>query len=649
MVNSGTLAEASGLSGLRTLTLATTAHSLRAQGQGRRLPFPNEAQKDKLSPKMPTRPPMPPRSAATNDASLVDSLYRISRLTSETDDVRQALTVVVDELFRRLPASSASIALVDPTTRLLCIEVCHGLPEAVLGTHLALGQGVTGMVALHGEPRLVADVTKDPNYVALRDDIRCEMAAPMRVRSLEFAEVEETVVGVVNVDSTEPNAFTENDLKLLTILTNEASRMVARLWHIRQLREKSLQLETLIGAGRQLVRKRETSTVLTTLAEDARRLVKCRIAAIFLLDPELQVLQLATLRGHPDRVSPIEATVRLADSVLGSAVSRRKQVDVLDLRQTEEHHFVSLVQNEGLQSMLATPIVYEKEVLGVLNVYTENRHRFSNDERRLLQSLASLGAAALQNARLYSRVFTSEEAVRKNERLTTLGMLSAEIAHEIRNPLTVIKLLFESLDLEFAEHDPRIKDLAVITERINHLEEIVGRVLEFGRSRTGLHARYRLADLVDDALLLVRPKLDQCRVVAVVEHHQPAMMVEAHKGQFQQVLLNLILNAVQAMPEGGSLQLKTYPAPASAHAHPPGNAPTEPSAILELRDTGTGIPDGLRGRIFESFLTGRAGGTGLGLSIAKQIMKGHRGDLELVDTAPTGTCFRVTLPQTHPR
>src|SRR5690606_36999694 len=116
------------------------------------------------------------------------------------------------------------------------------------------------------------------------------------------------------------------------------------------------------------------------------------------------------------------------------------------------------------------------EVIGVLSIFTDQPRRFDNDERRLMRGVANLAAVALQNARLYQRVFESEEHLRHSERLTTLGLLTAEIAHETRNPLTVIRLLFGSLNLQFPADDPRATDVTIIREKLDQLESFVTRV-----------------------------------------------------------------------------------------------------------------------------------------------------------------------------
>jgi signal transduction histidine kinase len=241
---------------------------------------------------------------------------------------------------------------------------------------------------------------------------------------------------------------------------------------------------------------------------------------------------------------------------------------------------------------------------------------------------------ALQNARLYARVFQSEDVLRKNERLTTLGLLAAEIAHEIRNPLTVLKLLHGGLGVDFAEGDPRRTDMRVIGEKLDQLESIVTRVLSFAKAPASLHSRWSLADIIEDTLVLVRLKLAQNKVSISFEPPARPLFVEAHKGQIQQVLLNLLLNATHAMPEGGTISL-TITTDERAGV---------PNALLDIADTGTGVAEEIRERIFDSFLSGRPDGTGLGLAIAKRILISHHGDITLRHTSPAGTSMRITLP-----
>jgi signal transduction histidine kinase len=279
-------------------------------------------------------------------------------------------------------------------------------------------------------------------------------------------------------------------------------------------------------------------------------------------------------------------------------------------------------------------MLFEGEVLGVLVIFTDRIRVFDNDEKRLCTALASLGAVALENSRLYSRVFMSEESLRKNERLTMLGLLAAEIAHEIRNPLTVLKLLHGGMGLDFAEGDPRRTDMRVIGEKLDQLEAIVTRVLNFAKTPSSLHARCSLAEIVEDTLVLVRLKFAQSKIQVRFEPPARPLVVDGHTGQLQQVMLNLLLNAMQAMPDGGVITVTLGSESRGASS----------VAAITITDTGTGIPDAIRDRIFDSFLTGRADGTGLGLAIAKRVMLGHSGDIALISTSPTGTTLRLILP-----
>ena len=560
------------------------------------------------------------------DRKVIDSLYRISSLVSSTENPQDALKAILEEIVRILGATSASIALINPYTERLEVEVSFGLPDEYSNIELRLGEGVTGWVALHQKPLLVPDVSADTRYIEVKPGVRSEMAVPMEDRG--------NTLGVVNVDSDSVNAFSEQDLRTMSLLATEATRVVSKLWLIDQLRTYKDRLQALVNTGQNLVSKRDPGAVLDGITEEARSILDCRICALFLFDHQSKTLELHSLSGISDDLKDYKERLSLEDSAVGSAILRRKQVEVSDLRRTEEHHFTTIIGREGLVSLLSSPLHFENEVIGVLNAYTDNPHRFSDDEKEIFGTLASLGSVAIVNARLYSRVFSSEETLRHNERLTTLGLLAAEIAHEIRNPLTVIRLLFESLDLHFSTEDMRHRDAAIIGEKLDQLEGIVTRVLSFGKSGSGLHARWNFSAVIRDTLHLVRLKLEQSRVSATYKPKDEALTIEGSKAQIQQVLLNLIINAMQAMPAGGSVNVASYR----------DTNENGPIAVVEIADTGHGISEEKRDQIFDSFLSGKHRGVGLGLTIVKRIVESHRGRIELAQTSESGTTMRFWLP-----
>jgi signal transduction histidine kinase len=393
-------------------------------------------------------------------------------------------------------------------------------------------------------------------------------------------------------------------------------------------------LESLITAGQSLVTKLEQQELFDTLTREARHMLQARACALYLLVPGRHSLRCASLTGPAGLVLP-SGEFELEGCLFASPIHTRRQIWFADIQSPEYRELPDVPADASLRSVLATPMVFEGEVLGAVAVFTDRVHRFDNDEKRLCAAFASLGAVALQNARLYSRVFQSEDVLRKNERLTTLGLLAAEIAHEIRNPLTVLKLLHGGLGSDFPAGDPRHTDMRVIGEKLDQLESIVTRVLGFAKAPSSLHSRWSLADIVEDTLVLVRLKLSQHKVSVQFTPPTRALFVEVHKGQIQQVLLNLLLNATHAMPDGGTIRITLVP------DDRPGSPP---QAFVDLADTGHGVPAAIQDRIFDSFLSGRPDGTGLGLAIAKRILVSHHGNIVLLSTSPAGTVMRVTLP-----
>ena len=564
-----------------------------------------------------------PAQERPGDARVLDCLYRVGAFVNATEDPREALDFILEEIVRTLGASSASIALVEPATGSLRIEVSNGLDADSTGKIIDQGQGITGWVALYAKPQRIPDVSKDPRYVEIRKGIRSELAVPMELMG--------NVIGVVNCDSDRLDAFSEQDVAFLSLLTNEASKAVGRIWLLRQLRSKAAQLEALVRAAQGLARERDEPGISLDLARHTRALLGTRACAYYnLVEDELHLRSLDGDLG----ASVLAPSIALNRTSLGTVVTRGRSVVVPLAGKTEEHLFTRLSEPVASSSLLAVPVRYEDDTFGVLLCVAMGAYRFSDDDKHLVAALSSFGASSIQNARLYAKVFTVEEGLRRSERLTALGLLSAEVAHEIRNPLTVMKLLSDTLSQGMAADDPKMEDLGVMREKIAHMEGVVSRVLGMSKAQSGAFRELDLRQAADNASLLLRLKLQQLGVRVEIECAEALPLVEGNPGQIQQIFLNLMMNGVQAMIGGGTLTLRL------------GVEPGQQGDVVSVRitDTGSGIPPKILPKIFESFFTSREDGTGLGLAIVKRILRDHRGDIVVESTAPGGTTFKFWVP-----
>jgi signal transduction histidine kinase len=269
---------------------------------------------------------------------------------------------------------------------------------------------------------------------------------------------------------------------------------------------------------------------------------------------------------------------------------------------------------------------------------------------------ANQAALALENALMYEelKAFSGqlEDRVRKasarleetqrqlfqSEKLAALGKLSAGIAHEIRNPLTSIKILIHSLVDEQATENSREKDLAVIEAEIERVNKIIKQFLDFARPRPPSLEPTDVGTILDETLALLVYEME-AQKIAPEKHYAPDLPpVPLDREQMKQVFLNLMLNAIQAMERGGTLKMSTRRA-----APLPGKRDRS-AAEIAVEDTGPGIPDGLRSKIFEPFFSTKEEGIGLGLPIAQRIVEEHGGDIRVESKEREGTTFVITLP-----
>jgi signal transduction histidine kinase len=331
--------------------------------------------------------------------------------------------------------------------------------------------------------------------------------------------------------------------------------------------------------------------------------------------------------------------LNVEESLLGIILRRKKPLQVANVQLSSRYQNVDVARREGLFGLLGVPLLFAGEAIGALSVYTGQPYSFSNEEVRILSALAELSAIAIEKARLYERVVDVEEQLRQNEKLSALGLLAAEVAHEIRNPLTVMKMLYHSLDLKFPDGDPRAKDARIIDEKIQHLNRIVEQILDFARTTEPELSPVNLNDLVDELGLLVRHKLKNQNIQWVRRLAPDLPVVPGEATQLEQAFLNLILNAAEAMSEGGTLTVTSR-----ALRFPRGL--TRPTHVaVDFKDTGQGMSEEQRRRAFTSVLsTTKRKGTGLGLAIVGRVVETHRGKVKIKSRPGEGTTISIILP-----
>ena len=557
-------------------------------------------------------------------------LYQVSNVIHSTLDSQEALQLIVSEAVRLMRASSGSVVLINPTSGFLEIHAAQGLPASAQRLQLRLGEGITGWVARHGKPALVGDVIQDPRYVAVRSGVCSELAVPL--------EVNGETRGVLNVDSDRVDAFKVEDQELLQELAVQAAKVIQNTWLYEQLRLKARLFESLASVSRTINSTLNLDEALRVITREACVLMRARMCSLMMLDESREWLY---LRAHYGAGKAYLKKPRLSveESVLGVVVRRKKPMQLENVQTSSRYQNVDVARREGLISLLSVPLLFAGQVTGTLSVYTGQPYNFSNEEIRILSALAELSGIAIEKARLYERIVDVEEQLRQNEKLSALGLLAAEVAHEIRNPLTVVKLLYHSLDLKFSDSDPRAKDARLIQAKIEHLNRIVERILAFARTTEPRLAPVNLNELIDELGLLVRHKLANQKVGLVRELAADLPLVMGDAPQLEQAFLNLILNAAEAMPDGGTLVIKSR----AIRLPRASEKPTHVS--VEVKDTGKGMSEELQKRAFTAVLsTTKAKGTGLGLAIVGRIVETHRGNIRIKSRLQHGTSIILTLP-----
>ena len=239
-----------------------------------------------------------------------------------------------------------------------------------------------------------------------------------------------------------------------------------------------------------------------------------------------------------------------------------------------------------------------------------------------------------------------EQRLGQTEKLATIGQLAAEIAHEVGTPLNVIAGRARSIQRKAKDADAVEKNAAIVAEQTARITRIIQRLLDFARRKVGTlgKSEVNLNELSLTTMELLAGQFSAAKVRTRLERAEGLPRVAGDADRLQQVLINLLLNAVQAMPDGGSVSVET----GTVRRSRPGLEGSKEQSFVSVsvKDTGIGVPDEIREKIFDPFYTTKEGhgGTGLGLAVCSGIVKEHDGWIDIESNEGGGTVFRVYLP-----
>jgi signal transduction histidine kinase len=292
------------------------------------------------------------------------------------------------------------------------------------------------------------------------------------------------------------------------------------------------------------------------------------------------------------------------------------------------------VDLQRLNVTACVPMLVQDQLTGLICLGEKaNRDMFFVSDLRLLETLATEVALAVKYRRMEDQIF------RKNK-LIELGTIAAGVAHEIRNPLASIRTFAQLMPDKMDDPEFTGEFSKLVLKDVDRITKVVESMLAFARPAQVTIAEHRATDIVEEAILLVQPRIKSKHIEITKQFHvQPTLRVD--KQQILQVLVNLISNAADALPEHGKIRVATGIGVMEGASE---NNGSQRMAVIEVADNGPGISASVRNRLFDPFFTTKKEGTGLGLSISQKIARDHGGIITISSVEGKGTAFRVNLP-----
>jgi signal transduction histidine kinase len=572
-------------------------------------------------------------------------------------DADEVLKSTLDEAMRLVGGNRAFLALVDTVSGELVLRFTAGEGwtddirrlrvnvQAVSASGGSSRRGITRHVVVNSRAYWTGDVSRDPHYIGFFDDVKSEIAVPIMASS-------GGVIGVINIESTEPDLFNQEHARLLAPLTRRAAIIVAMAEH--QLRE-----EALIAIGRDFNSMADLDALIHDVVQQAKKILRADDCSLFLMDEAAEQLELVASHGPlEEQAGQHTAKYRIGEGLTGWVAQNGRVIRVGDPRTDSRWKGVFMEAPAGeIAAVMAVPVHTHRLKPGVLRVVRERKgslyflpQEFTQADEDVLVTLAGQLAVAIDRTRLTNRLLNAE-------RMAAWGEMSARAAHMIGNTVFGVKGHLNELNYILKEKDPALdpdwgetKEMtAYITRGIYRLEGILGEFRDFVLA-TQLHTIHSdVNQILRNVTAETFPKHTNIDLILNLSPGLPPILADEVK--LKRAFGELIENSIDFQPEGGQLTIKsTLADPKSLSGLTKVSFPGQ-VLRLDFIDQGPGLSELDRLRVFAPFYTKKAKGMGLGLSIVKGIIEAHGGAICEIgdeDDSSIGAHFVVLLPALVP-
>jgi GAF domain-containing protein/FixJ family two-component response regulator len=568
-------------------------------------------------------------------AEKLEALSALTQLITSAASSREVFDAVAEAVTRLLEARAARVWVDDPEAGVLRVEGSYPAGPRASGplderSVIPHGSGPIATVFATRRPEYVADTGAGERW----PDVRAFAGVPLLTA--------ERVVGVLSVLFGAPREFTDEDRRLTRLLADHAAIAIGQAQLYATAERRRREAEVMAELARDVSASLVLDRVLQRVAQGAKELCGADATRIALCDASGAMRMRFGAGSRSDAWHGL--AIEPGHGSGGQAMATRRP-----FRTTSYHDdpritktYASLAATEGTVAEMVVPILAQDELLGLLFVMNRSPRPFTDHDEAILLRLANHAAAALHNASLYQELREANETLERSqaqlvqiERLHAIGELASGVAHDFNNLLAVILGRAELL-LARVQDANVVRGLAAIRRAAQDGANTVRRIQEFTRTRRSRpFDRVSLGDIVREVIDLTRPRWkDEAQSAGIgydliVTGEAPA--VAGRPEELREVLTSLLQNALDAMPDGGRCEFRL--------------SGEDAWALVSVTDTGVGMDEEVRRRVFEPFFTSKGPrGTGLGLAVSWRIVNRHGGTIEVLSTPGGGSTFVVRLP-----